>query len=1074
MRHRTLAATLSALTLSATLPLVLSLTLTAAEDPFAKSGNIKPKIVTLTPEEEAAILSDVTVPPEFEVSLFAPSATANYPVYVAAAPNGDLYVSSDGNGSLGRDPGRGRVLRLRDEDGDGRADQVTEFIPDIDSPRGLIWDHDRLYLLHPPHISVHFDRDGNGIAEESKLLIRNIAFGFKDRPADHTTNGLELGIDGWIYIAGGDFGFMDAVGTDGRHLQHRGGGVIRFRPDGTGLELFATGTRNILGTPTSPLLDIFARDNTNDGGGWDVRFHHFTGLEDHGYPRLYMNFAPEHIHPLADYGGGSGCGSVYIHEPGFPTAWADAPFTCDWGRAALFRHSVRREGSTFVETATPQPFIKMTRPTDADVDGLSRVYQASWKGPATFRWNGPDTGYIVRVQPKGFRPKPLPNFLTLSDAKLVETLESESHIRTLNAQRALLRRADSYETQKRLIALAGDSNKPLRARVAALYTLTQRATPQRESARILRLLEPIKEDASLQPFLLRALGDFGLDRKGASSRGPAPAEWLAKGLQNSDPRTQVEAMVAATRQMATEQAETIATALGNTDPILAHTAFQSLAKLGASDACFQILDQSGSSESQRQGAAHALMRMHRADVVDNLIGRLQQADRSTTLRPILATLCRLYHREAPWTGDSWGTRPDTRGPYYQLETWAQSDKILAALKQTLENAAPADAAALVVEMNRNRIQTNEALNRILELASQDAAHLPTALSQLAAVETLPDNAISLVFQAAESIKEPPTVVAQTVVCLSKVDRPHAIELALAPLTHLDSAAGADRARRLARQAFLNSPTLANHIDALAQMARSDSESGPARWTHAGLLQVAAKKNASPEARAQASQAIDEAWQSPERRILLMRVASELRNHTLDARIRAALSDFDPDVAKAAKDAARRLRIPEPGADTTPKLATLTPADAIAQVLEHKGDPAIGEAVFLKAACVTCHTVRQDQPQRGPYLGNIANTYRRRELAESILLPNKTIAQGFATNVITLKDETEHTGFVTNEAGIQVTLRDVAGQEHVIPKDTIQQRTTSPNSIMPPGLMGAFSTHEFASLLDYLEQLAEAK
>jgi len=33
---------------------------------------------------------------------------------------------------------------------------------------------------------------------------------------------------------------MDAVGTDGRRLQHRGGGVIRFRPDGTGLELFAT------------------------------------------------------------------------------------------------------------------------------------------------------------------------------------------------------------------------------------------------------------------------------------------------------------------------------------------------------------------------------------------------------------------------------------------------------------------------------------------------------------------------------------------------------------------------------------------------------------------------------------------------------------------------------------------------------------------------------------------------------------------------------------------------------------------------------------------------------------------
>jgi len=26
-------------------------------------------------------------------------------------------------------------------------------------------------------------------------------------------------------------------------------------------------------------MNIFARDNTNDGGGWDIRFEQFTGLE---------------------------------------------------------------------------------------------------------------------------------------------------------------------------------------------------------------------------------------------------------------------------------------------------------------------------------------------------------------------------------------------------------------------------------------------------------------------------------------------------------------------------------------------------------------------------------------------------------------------------------------------------------------------------------------------------------------------------------------------------------------------------------------------------------------------------
>jgi hypothetical protein len=287
---------------------------------LAKGGNSKPTIIKLSAAEETAILQKggVSVPDGFTVTLFAPWQTANYPVYVAAAPNGDLYVSSDGCGSLGRDADRGRVLRLRDKDGDGRADEVSEFIPSIDSPRGLIWDHDRLYLLHPPHVSVFFDKDGDGVAEDSKRLVTNIAFGFKDRPADHTTNGLDLGVDGWIYVAGGDFGFIEAIGSDGRKLQNRGGGVYRFRPDGSGLELFSYGTRNILAVPTSPLLDLFGRDNTNDGGGWNVRFHHFSGLDDHGYPRLYMNFADEIIAPLADYGGGSGCGGVYIHEPDSP------------------------------------------------------------------------------------------------------------------------------------------------------------------------------------------------------------------------------------------------------------------------------------------------------------------------------------------------------------------------------------------------------------------------------------------------------------------------------------------------------------------------------------------------------------------------------------------------------------------------------------------------------------------------------------------------------------------------------------------------------------------------------------
>src|SRR5690606_5751745 len=195
-------------------------------------GNVPPRVTDRSAEAEAEILKDVKVADGVAVSLVAAPPAVNYPVFVAAAVDGTLFVSSDGNGSLGRKPHRGRILRLRDTDGDGRADEVKSFVSDVDSPRGLVWDHDRLYVVHPPHLSAFIDKDGDGVVDEEKRLVSDIAFDFADRPADHTTNGVSMGPDGWLYIAGGDFAIIKATGSDGKTLQHRAGGVIRVRPDG--------------------------------------------------------------------------------------------------------------------------------------------------------------------------------------------------------------------------------------------------------------------------------------------------------------------------------------------------------------------------------------------------------------------------------------------------------------------------------------------------------------------------------------------------------------------------------------------------------------------------------------------------------------------------------------------------------------------------------------------------------------------------------------------------------------------------------------------------------------------------
>ena len=133
---------------------------------------------------------------------------------------------------------------------------------------------------------------------------------------------------------------------------------------------------------------------------------------------------------------------------------------------------------------------------------------------------------------------------------------------------------------------------------------------------------------------------------------------------------------------------------------------------------------------------------------------------------------------------------------------------------------------------------------------------------------------------------------------------------------------------------------------------------------------------------------------------------------------------------------------------------------------------MGQQIFLQAGCVACHTVSKDEAQRGPYLGSIADTYKRRELAEAILDPNKTIAQGFVTQLFEMADGSTQMGFVTTEAADKVVIRNVAAQEMSLAVGDIRKRDKLPTSLMPPGLLLPFSAKEFASLLDYLQGLAK--
>src|SRR5690606_38736896 len=120
-------------------------------------------------------------------------------------------------GSLGKEPGKGMIMRLVDCNGDGIMDRHTVYAR-LNNPRGIIPDGDKLYVLHT-HFSkdsvatgmdlvVFEDKDHDGVADgEPKALIEHMSNPtyLAERGTDHATNGIRMGIDGWIYIAVGDF-----------------------------------------------------------------------------------------------------------------------------------------------------------------------------------------------------------------------------------------------------------------------------------------------------------------------------------------------------------------------------------------------------------------------------------------------------------------------------------------------------------------------------------------------------------------------------------------------------------------------------------------------------------------------------------------------------------------------------------------------------------------------------------------------------------------------------------------------------------------------------------------------------
>ncbi len=625
-------------------------------------------------------------PPDLQVTNFAGPDLTPSPACLSVAPTGEVFVGVDKQGSLGKKPNMGSIIRLVDSDNDGQVDNHTSFAQ-VDNPRGIFAVGSQVFVLHAAfsaqtgkasgmNLVVFEDKNEDGVADgPSKPLIENISNTsfIQQRGVDHATNGIRMGIDGWLYIAVGDFGFHNAVDRSGKKLTMLGGGIVRVRPDGTEMEIYSHGMRNIYDLAIDPYMNIFTRDNTNDGGGWNIRFSHQIQSAEYGYPVLFKHFTNEIIPALVDVGGGSGTGSLFMDEPTWPQSYNQVPMMADWGRNQLYIHRVTADRASF--TQREEAFIKLPQITDLDVDGSGRMYLSAWNGASYV--GSPSKGYVVRVVPQKWTYTAFPNLKKASVKKLASLLTAASAVLRLHASQELLTRS-ARQVAKAAWKVAVNKRLPLANRVAGLFTYAQAA-----QTRGIENLVKLSKDASMREFALRVLAD----RK--SFAGKVPLAAFLEGVNDPAERVQVASLVGLGRLERQEASSALLQvkvpssfiapgknvdgphATPNAALVPAHVAVRSLVKLNAVDACIKAV---GSANTTL--ALWALRYMHTPEAADGLIKACQMAKDETLKQQILITLARLYKKEAPYDASWWwSTRPDTHGPYYKAIDWESSTAI---------------------------------------------------------------------------------------------------------------------------------------------------------------------------------------------------------------------------------------------------------------------------------------------------------------------------------------------------------------------------------------------------------------
>jgi putative membrane-bound dehydrogenase-like protein len=400
-----------------------------------------------------------TTKPGHYVQLVAAEPQVIDPVAIDFGLDGRIWVAEMNDYPAGPDgdyQAGGRIKFLTDQNGDGYYETATTFLDDIPFPTGVTAWGDGVLVCAAPDILYAVDSDADGKADQ----VRKLFSGFATDNYQARVNGIELGLDNWLYgsggLRGGTITNNSAPSTTAQSLSSRD---FRFSPDFQSFEPAAGNSQQ--GRVRDDWDNWFGNNNSSSLFGYPFPLH-YRDRNPHVFLPADRDYIPtgddpERIYPTSTLETRfnrpshynrvtSGCGIGIHRDRVIGSQYFDDAFICEPVHNVVRRLVLKRNGPVFTGHRAPDEktseFLSSRdnwfRPAQVKTgpDGALWVvdmYRAVIEHP---RWipqerlakldvrAGANRGRIYRVLPNGSRARKIPNLSPATVPQLVARLET--------------------------------------------------------------------------------------------------------------------------------------------------------------------------------------------------------------------------------------------------------------------------------------------------------------------------------------------------------------------------------------------------------------------------------------------------------------------------------------------------------------------------------------------------------------------------------------------------------------------------------------------------------------------------